>query len=89
MVKVEALETFLFKDYNKVEIINKKGNKPNEFKAGDTFKCNEEIADYLSGNNPIKKSVIKIIEVIPEKKLTEQTKDTEKPKKKKIDKKVK
>ena len=88
MIKVEVLETFTFKDYDKVEIIQKKGSKANEFTKGDIFMCDEATADYLSGNNPLKKSVIKVIEVIPEKPV-EQAKNIEKPKKKKIDKKVK
>jgi hypothetical protein len=93
MVKAEVTETFTLKDYNKVEVISKRSDKPHEFTKGDVFKCDDETADYLSGNNALKKNVIKVLEVIP--KEEEKAEETEKPKKiaepkkKKIDKKVK
>lgn len=97
MVTVEALETFLFKDYDKVEIITKKTTKANEFAKGDRFKCDNDIAKYLCGENPLKRAVVQVIEVEPEKPKVEKAKPeepktqetTEKPKKKKIDKKTK
>lgn len=103
MVRVEATETFTLKDHAKVEIVTKKGSKPEEFKAGDTFICDDDMAKYLTGANPLKRSVVKVLEVIPakepEKKEPEvkepETKEPEKPKNikktnsKKIDKKIK
>ena len=85
MITVEATETFSYKDYDKVEILVKQAGKPNEFKAGDRFKCDEEIARYLGGENPIKRAVVKVIEVEPKKTITEEKPAT--PKKKKITKK--
>lgn len=78
MVKVEAKETFNFGDYEKVEIVQKKGSKPSEFTKGDIFICDNKIAEYLDGNNPIKRSVINVLEVIPEKteEITEDTTET-------------
>ena len=80
MVKVEATETFTFKDYGKVQIVTKKGERPNEFQQGDTFVCDDETAEYLGGKNPLNKSVVKIVEVIPKEKP--EKKPDKKPKKK-------
>lgn len=74
-VKVEATETFTFKDYDKVEIITKRGNKPNEFQRGDTFICDEETAMYLSGKNPLKKKVVDVLEIMPYGEITYHTED--------------
>lgn len=83
MVTVEATETFLYKDYNKVEIIAKQGTKVGEFRKGDRFKCNDEMAKYLCGENPLNRPVVKVIEIEPKQKKEETTeKLTEKPKKK-------
>lgn len=67
MVKVEVTDTFTLKDYEKVEIISKKGFKPDEFTKGDILKCDDEMAKYLDGENALKKSFIKVLEVIPAK----------------------
>lgn len=69
MVKAEVIETFTFKDYAKLEIITKRGNKPNEFQKGDVFICDDETAKYLSGKNPLNKKVINVFEIIPESKI--------------------
>ena len=79
MVKVEVLEDFSLKAFDELKNI-KRRNKSDECTKemsehlkgklflGDTFECTKEMADYLTGNNPIKKAVVKIIEVIPEEK---------------------
>lgn len=100
MVKAEVTSTFNLKDYDKIEIIQKKSVTPNEFTKGDIIKCDDSMAKYLDGDNALKKSFIKVLEVIPakteEKYKKEETKEEpKKPKKttetrkKKIDKKVK
>ena len=90
MIKAQVIETFLFKDYDKVEIVKKASSKPNEFLAGDIFKCDNETAEYLSGKNPLKMKVIEALEVIPEANDQNETfAKTDKQKKKKIDKKIK
>ncbi len=90
MIKAEAKQQFNLKDYTKVEIIKKWSEKPNEFNKGDQFYCDQEMADYLSGNNPLQMNVIQILEVIPEVETPKEQEPTvEKTKKKKIDKKSK
>ena len=39
----------------------------NRLMVGDTFECQKDLADYLLGDNPIKRAVVKVIEIIPEK----------------------
>lgn len=114
MVKAEVTETFTFRDFDKVQIVQKKSTKKNEFQKGDIFICDNDIAKYLSGENALNKNVIKILEVTPHLEGTLKTytkeeaekeniqpeirvtkeepkkgENTPKPKKKKIDKKVK
>ena len=100
MVKAEVIDTFTLKDYAKLEIIKKRGSKPDEFTKGDVFICDDKMAKYLNGDNPLNKKVITVIEVIPakqpevkeEKKVETEPvkpKKTVETKKKKIDKKVK
>ena len=36
--------------------------------VGDTFECDEKMADYLTGGNKLNKVVVKVIEVIPKEK---------------------
>lgn len=68
MIKVEVLEEFTLQKFNQLKNIVRKGKeeKGRLFK-GDTFECNEDMTDYLAGNNPVHRAVVKVIEVIPEK----------------------
>jgi len=69
MVKVEVVECFTLRDYQKLQNVVRKGaDIPGGLFVGDTFECDTELAQYLMGNNHLKKTVVKIIEVIPEKK---------------------
>lgn len=82
MIKCEVIEDFNLKDFDKLKNI-KRGtpkDKDGELYKTDTFECDKEMAEYLTGNNALNKVVIKILEVIPEK-PKETTKI--KPKKKK------
>jgi hypothetical protein len=98
MIKVEVIENFTLEDYNKLKNVKKViSRKENEFGVRDTFECDKEMVDYLTGNNPLNKVVVKVIEVEPEKvtveKVIENAKDDKefvepiKPKKKKTSKK--
>lgn len=68
MIKIEVIEKFTLADYKKLKNVKKvMARKENEFGVGDTFECDKEMVDYLTGNNAFKKMVVKVIEVIPEK----------------------
>ena len=54
--------------------------KENEFGVKDTFECDKEMVDYLTGNNPLNKAVVKVIEVIPEENQEEKSKKVTKKK---------
>lgn len=79
MVKEEALMDFRLGAFDKlkdVERIDPNKNEKGMLYKGDTFVCDEAMADYLDRNNPTQLSLAKIIEYIP---VVE-----EKPKKKPI-----
>lgn len=68
MVKVEVIEQFSLKDFDKLVNI-KRGtgkNKKGELYPTDTFECSKEMVEYLTGKNPLNKVVVKVIEVEPE-----------------------
>lgn len=68
MIKVEVIEKFTLADYKKLKNVKKVVvRKENEFSVGDTFECDKEMADYLTGNNAFKKEVVKVVEVKSEK----------------------
>lgn len=80
MIKVEVIGKFTLEDYKKLKNVKKVTNrKENEFDVKDTFECDEEMVDYLTGNNALNKVVVKVIEVKPEKvtveKIIESAKD--------------
>ena len=66
-VKV-IIDTFTYKDFDKlknVKRINGDRNEKGHLYLGDTFECSKSIADYLLGDNNLKKCVIEVIEIIP------------------------
>lgn len=74
MIKVEVIENFTLEDYNKLKNVKKViSRKENEFGVRDTFECDEKMVDYLTGNNPLNKVVVKVIEVEPEVKVLSQS----------------
>lgn len=83
MIKVEVIEQFSLKDFDKLVNL-KRGttkDKYGELYVTDTFECTEEMAKYLTGDNALRKIVVKVIEVVPEKEM--ENVEEEKPKKKK------
>lgn len=72
MVKVEVInEDFTLEKFDELKNIERKSqrNVKGKLYKGDTFECSEEMAKYLTGNNPLKKVVARVIEVIPEKEI--------------------
>lgn len=68
MVKVEAKEEFTLQKFNQIKNIVRKGqDEKGRLFVGDIFECKEEMADYLTGNNPLHRPVVKVLEVVPEK----------------------
>lgn len=86
MKKLEALQNFTLKRFNELKNVVR-GAKHEEGKLylGDTFECEDELADYLLGNNDKNLCVVKVLKEtkIKEASYTEK-KNTKK--KKKIDK---
>lgn len=75
MIKVEVInEDFTLERFNELKNITRKSveEKGKLFK-GDTFECDEKMVDYLTGNNPLNKVVVKVIEVEPEIKILSQS----------------
>lgn len=82
MIKCKVIENFTLEKFNQLENVKKvETRKGNEFGVGDTFECTEKMADYLTGNNALNKTVVKVIEVEPEQ--VEEVKIEQKPKSKK------
>lgn len=70
MIKVEVIEQFTLKDYEKIKdsIKRKSIDVKGTLFVGDTFECDEDMVKYLTGSNEQGKIVVKVIEVEPEKK---------------------
>lgn len=87
MLKVQVLEDFTFSRYNEIKdtLESKTTKKEGKLFTGDIFECKDDIADYLLGENPIKRAVVKVIEIIPEKEvqktISNETKKATKSKK--------
>ena len=79
MVKCEVIEGFTLKKFKELKNIVRAGKeKEGELFPRDIFECDEEMAKYLTGENPLNKKVVNVIEVIPEeekpiKKTTKKT----------------
>lgn len=97
MIKVEVIEKFTLKDFDELKNIERRGvDEKGTLFVGDTFECNKDMVDYLTGKNPLNKAVVKVVEVVPEKEVAvlldeekvhiipvQEEKKEEKPKKKK------
>lgn len=69
MIKCEVVENFDLKAFDELKnIIRKSKDDKGKLYVGDTFECSQQMAEYLTGNNPLRKAVVKIVEVQPEKK---------------------
>ena len=71
MIRVEVIEQFTLKDYEKIKdsIKRKSIDVKGTLFIGDTFECDEDMVKYLTGNNEQGKTVVKVIEVEPEIKI--------------------
>lgn len=75
IIKCEVIKKFTLKDFGKLKDVKKVVNrKKDEFDIKDTFKCEKEMADYLMGENPFNKIVIKVLEVEPKNKSKKKNK---------------
>ena len=84
MVKVQVTEEFTLAKFNELYNLERAGHGTyGKLNVGDKFECTKEMAEYLTGKNPINRAVVKVIEIIPETKPTETTKPTFKAKNKK------
>lgn len=85
MIKVEVInEDFTLKKFDELKnIIRKSEEEKGKLFKGDIFECDEKMVDYLTGNNPLNKVVVKVVEIIPEEKPYEAEKVEVKPNKKK------
>lgn len=71
MVKCEVIETFTLARFNELKNIERHNqNTQGKLYVGDRFECEQELAEYLTGKNPLNKVVVKVIEVKPIKEAT-------------------
>lgn len=77
MIKLQAIESFTLERFDELENIERVGQDTyGRINTNDKFECTKDLADYLLGDNPVKRAVVKVIEVIPEKpKIIEHKKD--------------
>lgn len=70
MIKVEVIEDFTLSTFNKVQNLHRGTGKDKDgyLYVHDTFECDKGLCEYLTGGNVLGKTVVKVIEVIPEKK---------------------
>ena len=68
--KVEVIIPFSLGRFNELKNIirrNEENNEEGKLYIGDIFECDEDMKDYLIGDNSLKKAMIKILEEIKEK----------------------
>lgn len=67
MIKVEVIENFTLERFNELKNIERvRQDTNNKLNVGDKFECTKELADYLLGDNKLKRPFVKVIEIIPE-----------------------
>ena len=80
MVKVEALSDFSLRKFNEIKNLQRKArNTVGMIYTGDIFECDDEMADYLTGNNARGKAVVKVLEILPDKDVKVVYHEEEKP----------
>lgn len=69
-IKVETIKPFTYSEFDKIKdsIVRKGIDTPGQLNVGDIFVCDKETAEYLTGKNERGNVVVRVIEVIPEKK---------------------
>lgn len=74
MIRCEVVnENFTLQKFDELKNIQRKSREENgKLFKGDTFECNKEMAKYLSGDNPLGKVVVKVIEILPKEKPIRQ-----------------
>ena len=78
MVKCEVIENFTLAKFDELKNIERLGGgKGNFLKVHDRFECTDEMAKYLTGDNDLKKVVVKVLEVIPNEEVKEELPTTE------------
>lgn len=66
MIKVEVIEEFTLGDFDSLKnLVRKSKSEHGRLFRGDVFECDERMAKYLTGDNSLKKVVVKVLEVIP------------------------
>lgn len=69
MVKCETIKEFTLEKFDELKNIKRiKKEEEGKMFVGDIFECSEQMADYLTGNNPKNATVVKVLEIIPEEK---------------------
>lgn len=73
MIKCEVIIDFTLQKFDELKNIKRKGKEEKgKLFVGDTFECNKEMAEYLTGKNKNNSIVVRVIEVIPEEKKEEK-----------------
>lgn len=76
MIKCEVIKEFTLERFNELKnIVRKKvfDYEDKKLYLGDTFECDKDMCDYLMGSNDKGKTVIRIIEIVPEVKILSQS----------------
>ena len=76
MIKCIVTEDFTLKDFAKLKNITRKArNVEGKLFIGDSFECDETMAEYLTGKNPLNKVVVNVIEVKEAKVVKEEVEE--------------
>ena len=69
LIKVEVIQQFTLGKFDEItNLKRKRADKPGTLFVGDIFECTKEMAEYLTGKNEKNRTVVKVLEVIPEEK---------------------
>ena len=65
MIKLQATEDFSLQRFNEIKELERHSNKEENGMVykDDVFNCEKDLADYLCGNNPLNRAVVKILEI--------------------------
>lgn len=70
MIKCKVIQDFNLEKFNELKNIqryNQAKKENSKLYVKDTFECTKEMAEYLTGKNPVKETVVEIIEIVPKK----------------------